>query len=276
MRFRQARLRGRFSCLLLVAGGWGLLAFAQSLQAYLVAAHGGDAQAWWPTFGYVAAIHSIWAVLTWPALAAARAIERRLRRRWARLAAYLAIWPALAGCHVLLFSLVYWPVYRSDHATTRWAMAEIMFVRNFGSNTLLALALITLAIARLRWPRKAAASEGRPEPAALIIRTRGRVLRIPFERIDWISAAGDYAEIHSDGEIHLIEESLASLSRRLPAATFARIHRGTLIRMDRVRDIQPIGRGDAHVRLATGDVLRLSRRFRHNLASLLVPVQPAE
>ena len=109
-----------------------------------------------------------------------------------------------------------------------------------------------------------------------MIRNRGAIRRIPFAAIDWIGAAGDYAEVHGDGGVFLIEEPLASLARRLPAQSFARIHRGALIRIDRVREVEPIGRGDAHVRLVTGEKLRLSRRFRDNLAVLLAPAQPAE
>ena len=278
MRFRFAMPDGRLARALLIVAGWSLVAFAQSLQGYLIAAYKGHPQPWWPTLGYVAAIYSIWAMLTWPVVAAVRAIERGIARWWARLAAYLAIWPIVTALHVLLFGLIYWPIYRGPGAATRWEMADIMFVRNFSTNGLLYAALIGAAIAWLRWPSKAAAEPrpASPQAGALLIRNRGTVQRIPYDAIDWIGAAGGYAEIHEHGRAHLIEESLASLAGRLPAGAFARIHRGALIRIDRIREIAPIGRGDAHVRLTTGEELRLSRRFRGNLAGLIGPAQPAE
>jgi len=282
MRLRLPTPESRLAWAVAIILGWSLVALAQSLQGYLVAAHQGHAQPWWPTIGYVAAIYSIWAALTWPIVVAANAIESRIARWWMRLAAYLAMWPAAAALHVLLFGAIYWPIYRSERATTRWEMADLMFVRNFDTNSLLYLMVVGMTIAWLRWPRRAIAAEERPaspDAGALVIRNRGRVSRIPFDAIDWIGAAGDYAEIHGGGRVHLIEEPLASLAERLPADSFARIHRGALIRIDRVHEVEPIGRGDAYVRLVTGEELRLSRRFRENLAALLgpgTPVQPAE
>jgi two-component system, LytTR family, response regulator len=266
---------------LAVVLGWGLVAVAQALQGYLVAAYQGQPQAWWPSLGYAAAIHSIWVVMTWPIVVAAAVIERGVDRWWLRVLAYLALWPAVAALHVLLFGLIYWPIYRNAQIASRWEMADIMFVRNFDTNSIFYLALVGLTIIILRRPSRAAATPrpASPDMDALVIRNRGSVRRIPFEAIDWIGAAGDYAEIHGAGRVDLIEESLASLAKRLPAGAFARIHRGALIRIDRVREIEPIGRGDAHVWLVTGEQLRLSRRFRDGLAALLrtePPAQPAE
>lgn len=264
----------------LILAAWSLVALAQAGQGYFVAAWRGDAQDWWPTLGYVAAIYSIWALLSGPVIGAALAIERRIGPWWARIAAYLLLWPATVYAHVLLFGLVYWPVYRSARVATRGEMADIMFVRNFDTNTMLYLGLVALTIAWVRWPRRRDERAASPGGDAIEIRSRGRLIRIPLDTIDWIGAAGDYAEIHAAGRTTLIEESLASLSGRLPAAAFARIHRGALIRIDRVREIAPIGRGDAHVRLVGGEQLRLSRRFRDNLGALLdpqsAPARPAE
>ena len=276
IRRRAPATRIGWSAVILVP--WSLVALAQAGQGYFVAAYRGHAQDWWPTLGYAAAIYSIWALLSWPIVGAALAIERRIKPWWARIAAYLLLWPATVYAHVLLFGLVYWPVYRSARAATRGAMADIMFVRNFDTNTMLYLALVAGTIVWVCWPRRP--REAAPRTDAIEIRSRGRLTRIPLDTIDWIGAAGDYAEIHAAGRTMLIEESLASLAERLPAAEFARIHRGALIRIDRVREIAPIGRGDAHVRLIGGEQLRLSRRFRDNLAALLdprsAPAEPAE
>lgn len=257
--------------------GWALIALVQAAQGYAVANWRGQEQAWWPSLGYSAAIYSVWVLLSWPIARAVLTIERHIRRWWLRVLAYLTLWPLAAGAHVLLFGLLYWPLYRGDAVPTRGAMVEHMFVRNFDSNTMLYAALVAVTIGWMRWPRRAEPVQRPASDDALLIRARGRVHRVPFDTIDWIGAAGDYAEIHSEGRAFLIEESLTSLAARLPAEDFARIHRGALIRLDRVRAIDPIGRGDAHVRLTGGQQLRLSRRFRDNLAALLhPPAQPAE
>lgn len=264
----------------IIVTGWALVALAQALQGNFLAAYRGDPQPWWPTFGYSAAIYSIWAFLSWPIARAAIAIERRVHRLGLRIAAYLLLWPIAVGAHVVLFALAFWPIYRGETTATRWDMASIMFVRNLDTNGLFYLVLVALTAAWLRWPRRQGLrAEAAPSPAddALIVRNRGTVHRLSFDTIDWIGAAGDYAEIHCGGRTHLIDASLTSLARRLPPAHFARIHRSALIRIDRVREIAPIGRGDALVRLTSSAELRLSRRYRANLAALLSPrSSPAE
>ncbi|MEQ8310226.1 MAG: LytTR family DNA-binding domain-containing protein [Sphingopyxis sp.] len=272
IRVRLPASRAEWSVLILAA--WSLVAIAQAGQGYAMAAYRGHAQDWWPTLAYVAAIYSIWALLSWPIVGAVLWVERRVKPWWGRIVAYLLLWPLVVYAHVLLFGLVYWPFYRSARVATRGEMADIMFVRNFDTNTMLYGGIVALTIAWLRWPRRQAPGGADTPDDAIEIRSRGRLTRIPLGTIDWIGAAGDYAEIHAAGRATLIEESLTSLSARLPAADFARIHRGALIRVDRVREIEPIGRGDAHVRLAGGEQLRLSRRFRSNLAMLLDPARP--
>jgi two-component system, LytTR family, response regulator len=107
------------------------------------------------------------------------------------------------------------------------------------------------------------------QPSRLIARSRGVMRVIHLEDIDWIGAAGDYAEVHAKGRSHLIDESLASLNARLPAEQFVRIHRSAIIRLDRVAEIRTGDHGDGGVRLRCGTELRISRRFRDGLANLL-------
>lgn len=107
------------------------------------------------------------------------------------------------------------------------------------------------------------------QPARLIARSRGVMRVIHLEDIDWIGAAGDYAEVHAKGRSYLIDESLASLNARLPAEQFVRIHRSAIIRLDRVAEIRTGDHGDGGLRLRCGTELRISRRFRDGLANLL-------
>jgi two-component system, LytTR family, response regulator len=106
------------------------------------------------------------------------------------------------------------------------------------------------------------------QPAKLIARSRGVTRVIHLEDVDWIGAAGDYAEVHAKGRSYLIDESLAALTARLPVEQFARIHRSAIIRLDRVAEIRTGDHGDGGLRLRCGTELRVSRRFRDGLAGL--------
>lgn len=113
--------------------------------------------------------------------------------------------------------------------------------------------------------RSSDAGEDAIRPNRLLIRTGGRVFFVRIEEIDWIEAVGNYARIHVRGAAHLIRRTMSDLEERLPADRFARIHRATIVNLDRIREMQPAFHGDYLVLLTDGTNLRLSRRYRDRL-----------
>jgi two-component system LytT family response regulator len=103
----------------------------------------------------------------------------------------------------------------------------------------------------------------------LVARTYGSTRFIGLDEVDWIAAAGDYAEVHSKGGTHLLNESIASLEARLPKAQFARIHRSLIVRLDRIGEVRPLSHGDGIIGLSCGAELRFSRRYRQAIDSYL-------
>lgn len=93
-----------------------------------------------------------------------------------------------------------------------------------------------------------------PVPSA-----RGIVL-IPIQDIEHIEADGPYAKIHANGQCHLLRESMQSLDRRLDPSAFIRVHRSSIVRLDRIKVIEPYGREVVAVRLSSGARVRVSRR----------------
>jgi two-component system LytT family response regulator len=80
--------------------------------------------------------------------------------------------------------------------------------------------------------------------------------------VEWIEAAGDYVRLHVGTDYHLVRDSMSHLEEVLDPRLFGRIHRGAIVRFDRVQEISPTHHGDAEVRLKDGTVLRLSRSYR--------------
>jgi two-component system LytT family response regulator len=242
---------------------WSGVALLLATQGYLTS---GRQQAWWPSLGYSFAIFSVWAVLTAPILAAVRRIEGS---RWSlaqRMAAYGAGVVVVCALHVGLFALAWWPVYNDGgRIPTRWAMGERMFVRNFGTSAVLYAAIIVVGLLAAGRERRAVPVV----PDVLRARSRGATRIVPLDHVEWIQAAGNYAEAHTAGGAVLLDEPLASLAARLPADRFARIHRRAIVRLDRITEVRSLGRGDAEVRLRSGQGLRLSRRYRDALSALL-------
>lgn len=242
--------------------GWALLALVSAAQGVLFSWSAGAAQPWWPTLGYSAAIFSVWALLTPPLMIAADRIAAAAR---GRIALHVAGLPIAVAAHLLLFVALYRPMYGAD--VPPLAMARAVLFANIDTASFAYLTLIGAAFARRRLMAR-----GTPARAAvndLWVRARGTAQRLAVTDIDWIGAAGDYAEVHAGGRCHLVDHSLARLVGLLPADDFVRIHRGTIVRIDRVRSVTGIGRGDAEVRLDDGTSLRLSRRYRGELARRL-------
>jgi two-component system LytT family response regulator len=83
--------------------------------------------------------------------------------------------------------------------------------------------------------------------------------------IDYIQAAGNYGEIHAGGGTHLVRMTMQELEDRLDPAMFVRIHRSTIVKIDRIRSIVADSHGDFDLSLHDGTVLRLSRNYRTRL-----------
>lgn len=265
--------------LVLLAGvslvGWTLAALLFAGQAYIFSLYRGSPQAWWPTFGYVIAIFSIWALVTPPLVLLVRRVETSGWGLSRRAALYILGLPATILLHVLLFAGLFWPTYNNDgRLPTRWAMAERMLLSNLDKNLLLYAGLVGGVVAVIAYRRRhqgwqidrarLAASVNAPRPS-LRVRSGGTQRAIALDRIIWIEAAGNYSEVHTAGGSHLIDESLSALERLLPPDAFARVHRRAIVHFDRIQQVRGIGRGDALIALDDGTQLRLSRRFRDRL-----------
>jgi two-component system LytT family response regulator len=70
-------------------------------------------------------------------------------------------------------------------------------------------------------------------------------------------------------EAHLLRESMAGLEARLDAGRFLRIHRSTIVNIERIRELQPAFHGDYAVILRDDTELTLSRGYRDRLPELL-------
>ena len=99
--------------------------------------------------------------------------------------------------------------------------------------------------------------------------TRGTVLVITDE-IDWIESAGHYLELHTGRDRHLIREKLSNLEEKLDPKNFARIHRSTIVNLNRVRSLHPLFNGDQLVILENGRELNLSRTYSEKVIRQLI------
>jgi two-component system, LytTR family, response regulator len=101
------------------------------------------------------------------------------------------------------------------------------------------------------------------------IKSNGRIILLKTDDIDWIEAEHNYVRLHTRGVTHLIRETMSALEAKLNSKRFRRIHRSTIVNVERIREIQPWFRGDAIVLLDNGQKLTASRNFRDRLKEWL-------
>jgi two-component system LytT family response regulator len=103
----------------------------------------------------------------------------------------------------------------------------------------------------------------------ILLKSSGEIFFLKAEEIDWIEAEGDYMKFHVSGRTHLMRETMARLESRLDPKKFIRIHRSTIVNIDRLRKLSPSFAGEYAVILHDGTKLKLSRGYHERIATLL-------
>jgi two-component system, LytTR family, response regulator len=103
----------------------------------------------------------------------------------------------------------------------------------------------------------------------LVVRSGGRILILRIAEIDWVEAASNYVRLHAGGREYLLRETMTALEAKLDPTDFVRIHRSTIVRVDKIRELEPLFQGDYVVVLDDGTRLTSSRGYRERLQDLL-------
>ncbi len=96
----------------------------------------------------------------------------------------------------------------------------------------------------------------------MLVKQDGRMFFVKTTDIDWIEADRNYVRLHVGETAHSIRERISHLEETLDPRLFARIHRSTIVNLNRVREMQQWFSGDYVVLLENGTRLRLSRHYR--------------
>ncbi len=116
---------------------------------------------------------------------------------------------------------------------------------------------------------KATAGLVRRPPDRLLVCTRGAIRFVRPDEIERIKAAGPYVDLHLEGETLLHRASLTELETLLEPRRFVRVHRSTIINIERVVQLEPASHGEFEVLLASGARCWVSRTYRSALEERL-------
>ena len=105
-------------------------------------------------------------------------------------------------------------------------------------------------------------------PAARIpVRDGVRVHFVETTDLEYVTAEGNYVTLHAGGRESLLRETLAAMEARLDPGAFVRVHRSTIVRIDRVVEIESVASGEYVLTLRGGATVTSGRSYRQAVAS---------
>ena len=88
---------------------------------------------------------------------------------------------------------------------------------------------------------------------------------VPVRDIDWIDAAGDYMCVHVKNETHIMRTTMRELEASLNPLIFQRVHRSTIVNLERVMRVSSHINGEYYLTLTCGSSLKMSRSYKEKV-----------
>jgi two-component system, LytTR family, response regulator len=127
------------------------------------------------------------------------------------------------------------------------AHAEVTLVRDLASNALRARGFLTRFVAR-----------------------RGsRHYLVPLHDVDWLESDRNYVRIHAPGTTHLVRQTMKQIEARLDPQKFVRVHRSTIVAIDRITALESRPHGEYEIVLRDGARLASSRSYTERVRELI-------
>ncbi|MBC3766454.1 LytR/AlgR family response regulator transcription factor [Neptunicella marina] len=102
-------------------------------------------------------------------------------------------------------------------------------------------------------------------PDILAIKSVGSVEFVNVKDILWVKGSSNYVELHCDDKVLLHRETLSKLEQQLNPKTFVRVHRSSMVNVQRVKSLSSeLGRYSL-LHLTNGDEVKISSAYKSNL-----------
>jgi two-component system LytT family response regulator len=103
----------------------------------------------------------------------------------------------------------------------------------------------------------------------LMVKSGGRVVFLPLDELDAVESEGNYVRLHAGTRIHLVRETMASIESRLASDRFCRIHRGWIVNLDRIRELNIRSNGEHELVTLDDQRYRVGRAYRDSVQARL-------
>ena len=193
-------------------------------------------------------------------------------------ALFSVAWSAL---HVLLMyggRVLLYRIFSPEapyHWSNWWAEFRYEYLKDFRTYMLILVLVYLYRFIILRLQGEAGFVGDDDDAAAapvsdrFLVKKFGREFLVRVSDIEWIESAGNYVNLHVRGRVYPLRDTMTSISEKLAARGFQRVHRSAIVNLDQVAEIVAFDTGDGEARLHTDITVPVSRRFRKELRERL-------
>lgn len=103
------------------------------------------------------------------------------------------------------------------------------------------------------------------KPDKIMVKEEGKIFFLDTDEIDWIESAGNYIKLITPERQYMIRETMTNITEKLSSHTFFRVHRSTIVNIDKVKIIEPWFHGDYQITMYNGKKLSMSRNYKEIL-----------
>ena len=106
-------------------------------------------------------------------------------------------------------------------------------------------------------------------PSRVLVHFNKKLITVKCEDIVWIEAYGDYSKVHTENQVYLSNFGITDLEQKLNPQLFLRVHRSSMINLDRVKELNKYGKS-YDVTMDNGEVVRVSRGYMDALKKIML------
>lgn len=110
---------------------------------------------------------------------------------------------------------------------------------------------------------------GEKYPDKIAVKDRGETTLVPSKDIAWVEAAGDYMCIHANDQVHVLRSTMKNLESKLNPNNFQRIHRSTIVNLEKIEKVCSHINGEYYLVLKGGSRLKMSRSYRDKIKHIV-------
>lgn len=106
-------------------------------------------------------------------------------------------------------------------------------------------------------------------PSRVLVQHNKKLITIAVDTIQWVEAYGDYSKLHVDSQIFLSNFGITDLEQKLDPQKFLRVHRSSIINLDKVKELNRYGKS-YDVTMLNNEVVRVSRGYMEALKKIML------